>query len=76
MNDRVFVGQYRIEDGNCILQCHSRGDKRYSSFFCYVKDFRRIQSRITTNALSVLKVAQPQATGLLRGIGSVKDASK
>jgi len=30
MNDRVFVGQYRVEDGKRILQCHSRGDKGYS----------------------------------------------
>jgi hypothetical protein len=39
MNGRVFVGQYRIEDGKRILQCHSRGDKRYSPFFCFVKAF-------------------------------------
>ena len=37
MSNQVFVGQYRIEDGKRILQCHSRGDKRYSPFFCYLK---------------------------------------
>jgi hypothetical protein len=44
MNYRVFAGQYRVEGGRRILQCHSRGDKRYSPFFCFVKAFGTVDS--------------------------------
>lgn len=44
MDDRVFARQYRVEGHRRILQCHSRGDKRYSPFFCYVKAFGRVDS--------------------------------
>jgi hypothetical protein len=41
---RVFAGNYRVEGGRRILQCHSRGDKRYSPFFCFVKAFGKVDS--------------------------------
>lgn len=44
MDDRVFPGQYRVEGDRRILQCHSRGDKRYSPFFCFVKAFGKVDS--------------------------------
>lgn len=40
----LFVGQYRLVDGKKILQCHSRGNKRFSPFFCPVEAFGIVRS--------------------------------
>jgi hypothetical protein len=34
----------RTPDGKTILQCHSRGDRRFSPFCCFVDAFRQTQS--------------------------------
>lgn len=44
MGDRVFAGLYRVEGSRRILQCHSRGDRRFSPFFCLVKAFGTVDS--------------------------------
>ena len=39
METYKIVNQFVIRDGKRILQCHSKGDKRFSPFFCYVTAF-------------------------------------
>jgi hypothetical protein len=35
----IITQPWIIRDGKKVLQCHSRGDKRYSPFFCYTEAF-------------------------------------
>lgn len=42
---KVFEGKERIDEfGRRILQCHTKGDKRFSPFCCYLKAFGRRDS--------------------------------
>jgi hypothetical protein len=36
---QVIAKPYIVRDGKRVLQCHSRGDKRFSPFFCYTDAF-------------------------------------
>jgi len=44
MYKKVFEGEFRVEEGKRILQCHSKGNKEFSPFFCYVTAFGKKDS--------------------------------
>jgi hypothetical protein len=44
MYKEIFKGEFRVEDGKKILQCHSKGNKEFSPFFCYVTAFGKRDS--------------------------------
>ena len=39
MKNKIHEVAFTIKDGKRVLQCHSRGDFRFSPFFCYIDSF-------------------------------------